>query len=71
MSSSYTSVPKIRIIWFTVPEIWCMTDVIIIFHFGFFSPFTSLTAQKIKISKKLKKTPGEIIILQMCTKNYD
>ena len=71
MSSSYTSVPKIRIIWFTVPEIWCMTDVIIIFHFVFFSPFTSLTAQKIKISKKLKKTPGEIIILQMCTKNYD
>ena len=24
-----------------------------------------------KISKKWKKTPGDIIILHMCTKNYD
>ena len=31
-----------------------------------FCPFTPLTAQKIK-----KKTPGDIIILHMCTKTYD
>ena len=31
----YTSVPKIMIICYTVPEIWCVTDVII-FHFGLF-----------------------------------
>ena len=36
-----------------------------------FCNFTPLTAQKIKISKKWKKTPGDIIILHMCTKHYD
>ena len=38
ISSFYTSVPKIMIICYTVPEIWCMTDVIVIFHFGLFFP---------------------------------
>ena len=33
--SFYTSVPKIKIICYTVPEIWQVTDVII-FHFGLF-----------------------------------
>ena len=129
MPSFYISVPKIMIIWHTVPEIWYLADVIVIFHFGLFSallppnlckkwkfqkkekkpgniiilhncttshdhilycsldmmhdgcncyfsfwaifcPFT-LTAQKIKISKKRKKMPGDVIILQICTKNYD
>ena len=36
-----------------------------------FCTFTPLKAQKIKISEKKKKTPGNIIILQMWTKNYD
>ena len=36
-----------------------------------FCPFTTLTTQKIKIFKKWKKLPGDIIILRMCTKNYD
>ena len=36
-----------------------------------FCPFTHLTAQKkIKISKKQKKAPGDVIILHVCTKNY-
>ena len=35
-----------------------------------FLPFYPLTTQKIYI-KKMKKTSGDIIILQMCTKNYD
>ena len=30
----YTSVPKIMIICYIVPEIWRVTDVIFIFHFG-------------------------------------
>ena len=34
ISSFYNSVPKIMIICHTVTEIWCITDVIIIFHFG-------------------------------------
>ena len=35
MLSFYTSVPKIMICY-TVPEIWCVTDVIAIFHFVLF-----------------------------------
>ena len=51
---------------FTVPEIWCITDVIVIFHFwAIFCPFTPLTAQKIKIKKK--ETSGNI--LHKSTKN--
>ena len=36
-----------------------------------FCPFTSPTAPKIKISTKMKKTPGDIIILHKSTKNHD
>ena len=38
-----------------------------------FCLFTPLTAQKTKFLKKWKKKkmPGDIIILRMCTKNYD
>ena len=56
MPSLYTNAPKNMIICYTVPEIWRMTDV---------------TAQNIKTFKEMKKTPGDIIILHMCTKNYD
>ena len=34
-----------------------------------FSPFTTLTTWKVKILKKWKKNPGDIIILQKCTIN--
>ena len=55
ISSFYTSVPKIMIICYTVPEIWHVTHVII-FHFGlFFALLPPTTAQKMKISKKWKK----------------
>ena len=36
ISSFYTSVPKIMTICYTVPEIWPVTDVNFIFHFGLF-----------------------------------
>ena len=36
ISSFYTSVPKIITICYTVPEIWCMTHAIFIFHFVLF-----------------------------------
>ena len=36
-----------------------------------FCSFTPLRTQKIKIWKKWKKNPGDIIILHMCTKNDD
>ena len=48
ISSSNTSVPKILIICFTVPEIWCVTDVII-FH------FYPSNNPKMKISEEWKK----------------
>ena len=43
--SFYTSVPKIRIICYTVPEIWHMMDVII-FHFGLFFALLSPSSLK-------------------------
>ena len=39
-SSFYTSVPKIMIICYTVPDIWCMADVIVNFYFGLFFVFS-------------------------------
>ena len=81
ISSIYTSVPKIIIICYTVLEIWHVKDAIVVFHFGFiFCPFTpppsppprcSSNSQKNQDFKKMKKKPGDIIILHMCTKNYD
>ena len=76
ISSLYTSVPKLMIIGYTALEIWCMMNVIV-FHFGqFFAtrlppPSPPLTAQKMKISKKMKKTPQDIIILHNSTKPHD
>ena len=61
------------IIGYTVPEIWYMTHVIFIFHFRpFFAllPRNSPKNQNFKKMKK-KKTPGDIIMLHMCTNNYD
>ena len=51
--SFYTSIPKIMTICCTVPEIWCVTDVIVVFYFGVFLPFytpppSPQRAQKIK-----------------------
>ena len=36
-----------------------------------FLPFYPITAQKNEKIEKMKKTPGFIITLHMCTKNYD
>ena len=41
------------IICYTVPEIWCVTDVIVIFHFGLF--FALLPPYQPKKSKFYKK----------------
>ena len=50
----YTSVSKIMIINYTIPEIWRMTDLIVNFHFGIFFAL-SVKAKKIKIKKNEKK----------------
>ena len=65
--SFYTSLPKIMIVCYAVPEICCVIDSYL--FWAIFSTFTPLTAWKIKIEKK--KTPGDIIILHKCTKNHD
>ena len=67
--SFYKSVPKIRMICFTGPEIWHMKNIII-FHFGLFLHFYPHNRTKNETLKK-QKTPGDIIILHNCTKNYD
>ena len=66
-----TSVPKIMIIYYTVPEIWHVIEIIVIFHLGlFFALLLSNSPKKWKFQKQ-EKAPGDIIILQMCTKNHD
>ena len=67
ISSFNISVPKILIICFTVPGICCVMDVII-FHFGPF--FALLPCPKNQNFKKMRKTPGDII-LHKGTKNHD
>ena len=56
-----------------VPEILSATYRIFCHYGPFFAllPQKNPTTQKIKILKKLKKTPGDIIILHERTKNLD
>ena len=39
-TSFYTIVPKIMTIGYTVPEIWCVRDVIVVSFWAIFCPFT-------------------------------
>ena len=65
-----TCVPLIKILWYMVPEIWSATDRIFLSSWAIFWPFIPQTAQKMKISK-MKKAPGDTIIVHKCTKNHD
>ena len=57
ISSFYIRVPKIMIKWCTVLEIWWMTDVIVIYHFGlFFALLSPWQPQKSKFWKNEKNT---------------
>ena len=60
ISSFYTNVQKIMIICYPVP-----------FILGHFLPLPPPNSPKNNTKKKMKKTPGDIIILHMCTRNYD
>ena len=59
------------IICYTVPEILHVTDVIVIFHFGLFFALLPTNTPKNQNFTKMKKSQRDIIILHMCTKNYD
>ena len=52
ITSFYTSVPKIMIKCYIVPETWCMTDIIVIFHLGLSPPHTHTPTHSHTISKK-------------------
>ena len=56
-----TSVPKIMIICYTVPEIWCVTDVTAIFHLGYFLPFYPSNSLKKENFKKNEKNKNKKI----------
>ena len=53
--SFYTSVPKIMITCYTVPQIWHVTNVIVIFHFGLFFALLPPNSPKNQNLKKIKK----------------
>ena len=55
------------VIWYMVFQIWSATDKIFLSFWTIFCPFT----QKNQNFEKLKKAPGDIIILHKCTKNDD
>ena len=70
--SFYTSVPKIMIICYTVPEILHVMNAIVIFHFGlFFALLPPTQPKKQKLFKKWKKTPGDIITDQIMYSSWD
>ena len=65
ISSFYKSVPKITIVWCTVPEIQGETEFFVVLDqfLPFYPPMDS------EYFKNMKKTPEDIIILQMSTIN--
>ena len=67
MSSFYTCVPKITIIWCMLPEIWSVTDII----FVIFGPFTHNRIQKLKFGKNVTKCLEILYYLHMCIMNED
>ena len=70
ISSFYTNASKIMIICHTATEIWCVTHVII-FHFGPLFTLLPPNCPKNEDFQKMKKTPGDAIILHKWTKNHD
>ena len=66
--SFYTCAPKMTIIWCMVPEIWSVTGKFFC-HFGLLFAILPPNNPKNQNFEKLKKMPGGIIILYMCTIN--
>ena len=57
-------------IWHMVPEILSMMERFLC-HFGLFFAFLPFNNPKKQNFHKVKKRPGDIIILHKCTKNHD
>ena len=58
-----------KIKWCMAPEIWSVTEFFVIL--GHFLPFYPTNNPKNQNFEKMKKTPGDIIILHTCIKNHD
>ena len=70
MSSFYTCIPKVTIIWCMLPETWSATDII----FCHFEPFLAFYPPPwlpiiSKFWKSEEKKPGDILNLHMCNIN--
>ena len=62
------SVPKIILIWLIVTKKWCTHQ------YRLFRPlfaFSTLFGPKNQNFSKIKKIPGDVIILHQCTKNHN
>ena len=66
--SFYTCIPQMMIIWLWFLRYGAEQKQFFVI-LDYLLPFTPLTTQKIKILKKWKKIPIDIIILHMCTIN--
>ena len=55
--SFYTIVPKIMIICYTVPEIWCVKDVSVMSFWDFFPFYPPNSLKKENFKKMRKKSP--------------
>ena len=69
ISSFYKTVPQMTITWCMVPEIWSVTQFFVILDH--FLPFYNPSNQKTQIFEKMKKSPGDIIILHKRNKSRD
>ena len=69
--SLYTCVPKMKIIWCMIPEIWSMWQTEFLVILDCFLPFYPYNNPKNQNFEKLKKIHGYIIILYKCTKHHD
>ena len=62
---------SITFIWCMVPEIWSATDRTFCNVGLFFVLWPNQQPKNLRFKKKMKKMPGDIIILHKCTKNHD
>ena len=69
ISSFYKTVPQMTITWCMVPQIWSVTQFFVILDH--FLPFYNPSNQKTQIFEKMKKSPGDIIILHKRNKSCD
>ena len=71
ISSFYTCVPKMTIIWGVVPETRSKPDILFCNLGPFFALLPPHNKPENQNFEKMKKVSGDDIILHMCTKNHN